>query len=68
MNTSNRLSRRKFLGMMGAGVAGASLLSYGSVLASGARSRVAAFQSSEPLSGEIDFLWYEDRFADTMRE
>lgn len=67
MKTTNRLSRRKFLGMMGAGVAGASLVTYGSVLASGARGR-AAFQSSEPLSGEINFYWYEDRFADTMRE
>jgi multiple sugar transport system substrate-binding protein len=52
---------------MGAGVAGASLASYGSVLAAASRQR-AAFQSSEPLSGEITFYWYEDRFADTMRE
>lgn len=59
------LSRRKFLGLMSAGVAGMTLAGPGMALASGRRP--FAYQASGPVEGEITFYWYEDRFADTMR-
>ena len=53
---------------MGVGAAGAAFSAHGALLASGLRDRAAAYQGDGSLSGEISFYWYEDRFADTMRE
>lgn len=46
---------------MAAGIIGAGLLGGGAAQAS------SAYQQESELSGEINFIWYEDRFAETMR-